>query len=141
MKNLCYSRNMFGDKPTQKMAQKSLPILISRGQNEDTILLRELAGEVASHLTRFNFSMRWTLAWIQTTLRELERSDGWNYGEIPCITAIVLASPEQPTNNMAERSRIESGLNTPLPWEDYKRHHILPVFEYPHWDQVIEILL
>ena len=80
------------------------------------------------------------MAWIQTTLNELECSDDWNYGEIPCITTIVLDSPEQPTRSMDRRSRIEAGLNTPLPWEDYERYHILPVFCFEHWNEIIDLL-
>lgn len=129
---------MFGSLCTQVMAQKALPILVSHAQQCKTITIAELANEVAPHLTRFNFSMRWALAWIQTTLYELERSDDWNYGEVPFITAIVLASYEQPTNQMDKQSRVDP--NTPLSWNDYKTKHILPVFEYPHWNQVLSFL-
>ena len=141
MKNKCFKRDIFGDKPTQKMAQKALPILVTYAQRRDPIIIRELAAEIAPDLTRFNFSMRWTLAWIQTTLYKLERLDNWSFGEIPCITAIILDSPEQPTSRMDEQSRIEAGLNTPLPWRDYENDHILPIFEYPHWDKVMDSII
>ena len=141
MKNKRFKRNMFGDMTAQKMAQKALPILVAYAQKCEPIILRKLVRVIAPNLTRFNWSMRWALAWIQTTLYELERSDNWNFGEIPCITAIVLDSPEQPTSNMDERSRIEAGLNTPLPWRDYKKDHILPVFKYQHWDRVMDFTL
>ena len=141
MQNKRFNRNIFGDKPTQKMAQKALPILVAYAQKCEPIILQKLAAEIAPDLTRFNWSMGWALAWIQTTLYELERSDNWSFGEIPCITAIVLDSPEQPTNNMAKRSRIEAGLDTPLPWRDYEKDHILPVFKYPHWEQVMDFVI
>ncbi|RKU20987.1 hypothetical protein C6499_22470 [Candidatus Poribacteria bacterium] len=122
MKNQRFNRNMFGSMDSQRMAQAALPILISFGQKCDIVIMRDLAKEVAPDLPRFNFSMRWTLAWIQTTLWELERSEDWNYGEIPCITAIVLDKPEKPTNRMDQETRIDP--NRPLPWEDYKTEHI-----------------
>ena len=39
MKNKRFSRNIFGDLPTQKMAQKALPILVSYAQKGDPIPL------------------------------------------------------------------------------------------------------
>ena len=141
MKNKRYNRNIFGCKPTQKTAQEVLPILVSYAQGKQTLIMRNLAKEVIPDRPRFNWYMGWALAWIQTTLYELERSDNWKYGEIPCITTIVLDSPQQPTKNMAKRSRIEAGLDTPLPWRDYEKDHILPVFKYPHWEQVMDFVI
>ena len=138
MKNKRFKRNMFGSRDTQRMAQETLPILISASQKCDPVIMRNLAKEVAPHLPRFNFSMRWTLAWIQTTLWELERSEDWNYGEIPGITAIVLISDEKPTNRMDQETRVDP--NRPLPWIKYKTEHIQPVFDYPHWDKVMEFV-
>ena len=39
-----------GDLKTQKAAQKALPILVEYAQEEDTILIRELAEKVVPHL-------------------------------------------------------------------------------------------
>ena len=133
MQNQCFNRNMFGDLPTQRMAQKVLPILIKHAQKGHTILLRDLAEKIAPHLTKVNWTMKWVLAWIQTTLCELERQDNWEYGKIPVITTIVLAAPEMPTN-WAEREI------RPRSWEDYRTHHLLPVFDYPNWERVKETL-
>ena len=135
MKNKRFNRNIFGDLSTQKMAQKALPILVSHAQKGEIITLQQLANKIASHLTQFNWSMRWVLAWIHTTLYELERSDEWNYGVIPAIAAIAVDKPEKPTNWMDKQTRIDP--NTPLPWKDYETKYILPVFEYPHWDKVM----
>ena len=138
MRNRRFNRNIFGNLSTQRMAQKALPILVSQAQKEEIITLRQLAKKIAPHLTQFNWSMGWALAWIHTTLYELERSDEWNYGEIPAIAAIVLADRETPTNWMAKQTRIDP--NTALPWEDYETNHVLPVFEYPHWDKVMDFV-
>ena len=81
MRNLNLGRNIFGDLLTQQMAQKGLPILVSKAQKGETILLRELAQEIAPHLTQINWTMAWVFCWIHTTLYELERQDNWEYGK------------------------------------------------------------
>ncbi len=138
MRNQKFNRNIFGNLATQKMAQDALPILVSHVQNEDVILIRKLAKEIAPDLTQFNWSMKWVFCWIHTTLYELERRDDWNYGEIQGITAIVLDKPQIPTNWMDKETRVVS--YAPLPWKDYKTQHILPVFKYPHWDKVMDFV-
>ena len=138
MKNKCFKRDIFGTMLTQKMAQKALPILVAYAKEDDTIILADLATEIAPHLTQFNFAMISVFKWIQTTLYKLERQDDWEYGEIPGLTAIAVAAPETPTNAMIERTRVDP--NTPLSWEDYKTHHVLPVWEYRYWDQVMDFV-
>lgn len=137
MKNQNLWRNMFEDlpTPTQKMAQKALPMLIASAQKGEPVIMCDLAKAVAPHLTQFNYAMRWVLSSIHTTLWELERLADWIYGEIPGLTAIVLASDKTPTNWMDQQTRVDP--NRPLPWEDYETCHVLPVFEYPHWDKVL----
>lgn len=136
MKNQCFNRDIFGDMPAQKAGQKALPILISCAREPRTILMRDLAAECVPHLSQFNWTMGWTLAWIHRTLYDLERSNDWNYGEIPGITAIVLDKPEIPNNYFFR----EGIVDWDTPWEDYETNHILPVFEYPHWDKVMDCL-
>lgn len=127
-------RDIFGDEiPTQKIARDVLPILVSRAQNDSTIIMLELAEEIVPDLTSFNWTLGWSFAWIQHTLYKLERQDDWNYGKIPNITAIVLAEPEKPTNWADE--------HTNLSWEEYETSHIQPVFKYPHWDKVMEYVI
>lgn len=134
MKNQRFSRNMFGDLPTQKMAQKALPILITCAQKGDKILLRDLARKIT--LTPpFNWTMRWVLAWIHTTLYELQRQDDWECGEIPGITAIVLAGHREPTSWEAIQEI------QPDSWEEYRAYHIQPVFEYPYWGKVMDYVV
>lgn len=138
MKNKRFNRNMFGSLDTQRMAQEALPILISSAQKCDPVIMRDLAKEVAPELIQFNWSMGYALAWIHTTLWELERSEDWNYGEIPGITAIVLDSPKTPTKWMDKETRVDP--NRPLPWKNLKTNHVLPVFKYLHWDKVMEFV-
>ena len=138
MKNLHLGRNIFGDLPTQQMARKGLPILVSKAQKGETILLRELAQEIAPDLTQINWTMRWVFSWIHTTLYELERSEDWEYGEIPGLTAIALADHETPTAWMDEQTREDP--NTPFSWKEYETNHVLPVFKYSHWDKVTDFI-
>lgn len=141
MKNKCFKRDIFGDKPTQKMAQKGLRILVYHVQNAqegEIVIQQQLAQEIAPHLKQFNWSMMWTFQWIQTTLYKLQRQNNWIYGEIPGITAIVVVERGKPTNAMVKRTRIHP--NTPLSWEDYETNHVLPVFEYSHWDKVMDFV-
>ena len=114
MRNRRFNRNIFGDLPTQEMAQEALPILVSHAQKGEIITLRQLAKKIAPHLTQFNWSMGWALAWIHTTLYELERSNEWNYGEIPAIAAIAVDNLKKPTNWMDKNTRINPNTSTPL---------------------------
>lgn len=138
MKNRNFKRNIYGDLSTQRKAQEALPMLISSAQKGDPVIMRDLAKEIAPELVQFNFTMRHVLAWIHTTLYELERSEDWSYGEIPGITAIVLDSFETPTKWMDKETRVDPYI--PLPWKDYEIDHILPVFEYPHWKKVMDFV-
>ena len=139
------ARDIFSDeKPTQQIARDVLPILILQAQkaqeaqdcNIITITMRELAKEVIPDKPKFNFTLKWAFTWIHNTLYKLERQDDWNYGEIPGITAIVLDKPKKPTKWMAEHTSVDP--STPLPWKEYKTIHIKPVFQYSHWDKVVE---
>ena len=134
MQNRHFGRNIFGDLPTQEMARKALLILVSKAQEKDVILLRELAQEIAPHLTQINWTMGWVLAWIHTTLYELERSEDWEYGEIPGLTAIALADYETPTGFFSRHT------NTPLSWMEYQSEHLLPVFNFDYWDEMLTAL-
>lgn len=50
MKNKYFKRNMFGNLPTQEMAQKALKILTTYAQRPDTLLIKKLAKEVTPGL-------------------------------------------------------------------------------------------
>ncbi|MXV84797.1 hypothetical protein F4Z98_15675 [Candidatus Poribacteria bacterium] len=128
-----YNRDIFGDQKTQKAAQKALPVLISCAKEPRTILMQELAAEILPELRQFNWTIGYALGWIHRTLYDLERSDDWNYGKIPGITAIVLDKPETPTNYCIKET-------APASWKEYETDHILPVFKYPHWDKVMDCL-
>lgn len=138
MKNKRFNRNIFGDLPTQKKARKALPILVSYAQKGETITLAKLAKAIELDTPQVNWTMGWIFAWIHTTLYELERQDDWEYGEIPGITAIAVAGPEEPTTWMDRQTRVDP--NTPLSWKDYETNHVLPVFKYSYWDKVTDFI-
>ena len=68
MKNKCFKRDIFGTMPTQNIAQQAVPILVAYAEEDDTIILADLATEIAPHLTQFNFAMISILQWIQIYL-------------------------------------------------------------------------
>ena len=139
MRNKRFNRNIFGDLPTQKKAQKALPILVSYAQRGETIPLAKLAKGIELNTPQINWTMAWCFQWIHTTLYELERQDDWEYGEIPGITAIAVAAPETATKWMDRETRVDP--NTPLSWRNYETNHVLPVFEYPYWEQVMDFVI
>ena len=128
MKNIHGTHDIFGDLITQKRGLLALPILVLRAQERRTLTFEELGKALG-------FSNYWRmgpiLGCINTTHYDLERRDDWEYGDIPCITTIVVTKEGQPSNWM--RSQLG-----PISLEDYKRHHIEPVFEYPHWGEVVD---
>ncbi|MYA71950.1 hypothetical protein F4141_05670 [Candidatus Poribacteria bacterium] len=135
MQNRRFNRDIFGNLKTQKAAQKALPVLIlcASAEKPRAILMRELAAAIVPDMKQFNWTIGFALAWIHRTLYDLQESDDWIYGEIPGITAIVLGNPETPTNYCMRET-------APSSWEDYETNHVLPVFEYPHWDKVMDCL-
>ena len=133
MRNIRGKRDIFGDLITQKRGLLALPILVLRAQERRTITFQELGNALG-------FSNYWRLGTvldrINTTHYNLERRTDWEYGDIPCITTIVITKAGRPSDWM--RRKLGPDADTPISWEDYKIHHIDPVFEYPHWDKVID---
>ena len=85
MKNQRFSRNMFGDLPTQKMAQKALPILITCAQKGDKILARKITlhhhstGRCAGFSLDSHYSLR-----ITTARRLGMWGNSWDYRYCSC---------------------------------------------------------
>jgi len=135
MQNRRFNRDIWGHLKTQKVARKALPVLIlcASAKNPRPILMRELAAAILPDMKQFNWTIGFALGWIHRTLYDLQRSEEWHYGKIPGITAIVLDKPKTPTKYCLRET-------TPASWKDYETHHILPVFEYPYWDKVMDYL-
>ena len=132
MKNTLHEHDIFGDLITQKRGLLALPILVLRAQELRTITFQDLGDAIGvSNYWR----MGGILGCINTTHYKLERRADWKYGEIPCITTIVITKHGEPSEWM--RQQLSDNDDTPISWEDYENCHIHPVFEYPHWDKVI----
>ena len=130
MQNTLHKHDIFGDLITQKRGLLTLPILVLRAQEHRTITFQKLGDAIG-------FSNYWRmgpiLGCINTTHYKLERHANWEYGEIPCITTIVITKDGEPSNWM--REQLSNDDDAPISWEDYEVHHIRLVFEYPHWDK------
>ena len=136
MKNIRGKHDIFGDLITQKRGLLALPILVLCAQEHRTITFQELGNALG-------FSNYWRLGTvldrINTTHYDLERRADWEYGDIPCITTIVITKAGRPSDWM--RRKLGPDADTPISWEDYKIHHIDPVFEYPHWGEVMDYVI
>ena len=140
MQNKRFNRNIFGDLPTQKMAQKALPILVAYAQKCKTITLAELAKVIELNTQQFNWTMLWIFKWIQTTLYELEREDNWEYGEIPRYYSHCHRCARNADKlRWIRRTRVDP--NTPISWKDYETNHVLSVFKYSYWEQVMDFVI
>ena len=136
MRNTRHTHDILGNLITQKRGLLTLPILVRCAQERRTITFTKLGDAIG-------FSNYWRmgpiLGCINTTHYNLERNPNWEYGEIPCITTIVITEDGEPSGWINEQ--LTGDPEKPIPWEDYKRDHIDPVFEYPHWGQVIDHIL
>lgn len=136
MKNIRGKRDIFGNLITQKRVLLALSILVLRAQKHRTITFQELGDAIGvSNYWR----MGGILGCINTTHYSLERSTDWKYGDIPCITTIVITKAGQPSKWM--RRKLGADVDTPISWKDHKIHHIEPVFEYPHWEKVMDYVI
>ena len=136
MQNIREKHDIFGNLITQKRGLLALPILVLCAQERRTITFQELGNALG-------FSNHWrlgpVLGYINTTHYDLERRADWEYGDIPCITTIVITKEGQPSDWM--RNQLGDDTGTPISWEDYKLNHIEPVFEYSHWDKVMDYVI
>lgn len=136
MRNIRGKHDIFGDLITQKRGLLALPILVLRAQERRTITFQELGDAIGC----VNYwRMGGILGCINTTHYGLERKVDWEYGDIPCITTIVITKEGLPSDWMREQLAADS--DTPISWEDYKINHIDPVFEYLHWDKVMNYVI
>ena len=136
MQNRRGKHDIFGNLITQKRGLLALPILVLRAQEHRTITFQELGNAIG---VSNHWRMGGILGCINTTHYDLERRADWEYGDIPCITTIVITKAGQPSDWM--RRQLGPDADTPISWEDYNIHHIEPVFEYLHWDKVMDSII
>ncbi len=129
--------NMFGDLKTQKWAREALPKLVPLAHKQKTITYKKMA---ESWFNRRCYMLMGTVCGIiSTTLYELERRPDWEFGEIPRITNIVIRKNQKPGAWINEK--ITGDRKTAPPLDEYYEHHLLPTYEYPHWNDVLEALV
>lgn len=136
MKNIRGKHDIFGNLITQKRGLLTLPILVLCAQEHKTITFQKL-GNATGVLNYWRMGP--ILGCVNTTHYDLERRPDWKYGDIPCITTIVITKEGQPSDWMCRQLGVDS--DTPISWEDYKINHIEPVFEYSHWDKVMDYVI
>ena len=129
-------RGIFGDLITQKRARATLPILLIKAQECETITFKQLGSAIGFHEHRFHGPI---LDCINTELDKLSRNDGWDYGEIPTLTTIVVQEGEIPSNWMSKQMQEQLHME-PTP-ENYRYYCIQPVHEYEYWDQVMGAII
>lgn len=134
-KNTRGKRNMFGNLQTQKWAQEALPILVQYAHECKTITYTDLDAS----LNRKSYQkMEYVCQIISTTLYELEHSQDWKFGEIPRITNIVMQKNGKPGSNTCEE--LTGNRKIAPPENEYYEDHLLPTYEYQHWNEVLEAL-
>ena len=136
IKNTKGRYNMFGDQKTQKWAQEALPKLVQLAHEQKTINLKEMAE--SWHNVKAYRLMGTVGGVISSTLYELERQPDWKFGEIPRIDLNMIRTNGEPTTWVCEQ--ITGDRKIVPPWEFYYKYHLLPIYEYPHWNEVLEAL-
>ena len=138
-KNSPWKQNMFGDLTTQKWARDALPVIIERAKACEIIRYKELQLAIKATTAR---KMGDVCAFISVTLYQLEHNQlehQWEIGHIPRLTNIVIKTNGKPGDWMCEQ--ITGSREIAPPSEQYKEEYVIPVFEYQHWDDVLEPLL
>ncbi|MCG9131611.1 hypothetical protein J5I95_08020 [Candidatus Poribacteria bacterium] len=128
--------NMFGDLKTQKWAREALPKLVPLAHERKTITYQEMAETWFD--TKGYQNMGKVCGIISTTLYELERRPDWKFGKIPRITNIVIRKNEKPGAWVNEK--ISGDRNIAPLKDEYYEYHLLPTYEYPYWNEVLEAL-
>lgn len=121
-----------------RRARAALPILILCAQQSDTITFRELADAIAAP-DMINRTMSPVLDCINTELARLSENHGWQHGDIPTLTTIVVVEGGEPSAWMCEQMREQMKVEPTK--ENYERYLIKHVHEYEYWKEVINEMI
>ena len=130
--------NMFGNLITQQWARDALPVIVEHAKVGKVIRYEELRSAIGATTNR---KMGRVCAIISTTLYQLEHNElkqRWRKGHIPRLTNIVVKTNGKPGAWMCEQITGDRNI-APSP-EEYKAEYVNPVFDYQHWDEVLETL-
>ena len=130
--------NMFGDLTTQQWARDALPVIVERAKVCDVIRYGELRSAIGATTDR-----KWgnVCNIISTTLYQLEHNElqqQWRRGRIPRLANIIIRTNGKPGKWMCEQ--ITGDRNIAPSCRTYQTKYIKPVFDYQHWDEVLETL-
>ena len=131
--------NIFGNLITQKWARDALPVIVKRAKDSEIIRYEEL--RLAINATT-NRKMGNICGFVSTTLFELEHNQlihQWQMGHIPRLGNIVVRTNGKPGEWMCQQITGDRSV-APSP-DQYMEIYVRPVFEYQHWDTVLEVLL
>ena len=138
-KNSLGDRNIFGDLTIQKWARDALPIIVKYAKDHKIIRYGELQLAIKATTPR---KMGNVCDFISTTLYQLEHNQldhQWEKEHIPRLTNIVIKTNGKPGDWMCEQ--ITGDRKIAPPWSQYEAKYVIPVFEYQHWDDILEPLL
>ena len=131
-------KGIFGDGKNQRRARAVLPILMLRAQEHRTITFKEL-GEAISFRRYDLFNS--ICDYINVEHQNLSENNGWDYGEIPTLTTIVIPDEDEKTPSKWMCKQMHEQLHMEDTWENYERYCIQPVFDYSHWDKVMDAII
>lgn len=124
--------DIFEDMKMHRRSRAVLPILILRAREGRIIAFKELGDTI-------NFSVYPRLGdildCINNTIYEIDSC-------IPTLSAIVVREnngENTPSNWMANKMREQ--LNIDPTWDNYYRKLIQRVFDYPHWDKILDQII
>ena len=130
--------NMFGNLITQQWARDALPVIVERAKVGEVIRYEELRSAINATTNR---KMGMVCDIISTTLYQFEHNEleqPWRKGHVPRLTNIVVKTDGKPGAWVCEQITGDRNI-APLP-EEYQTEYVNPVFDYQHWDEVLETL-
>lgn len=127
---------IFGEQMTQKQARAALPILILSAQQRKTITFEELQNAIGCPDYRFHTEI---FDCIITELYKLSQHHSWIHGEIHALPTIVTINGDVPCQ--WTNVRMSELLSVDDPLKDFEYYCLRPVFNYPHWDEVITAII
>lgn len=131
-------KGVFGEGINQKRARAVLPTLVLCAQEQSTITFKKLGNAIG---LRFYVRLDSVCDYINVELQNLSENDEWQYGEIPTLSTLVIPDEKEKIPSKWMRKQMRGQLNMDDTWENYERHCIQPVFDYPHWNKVMDAII
>ena len=131
-------KGIFGEDINQKRARAVLPILVLCAQENRTITFKKLGKAIG--FRRYDL-FNSICDYINVEVQNLYQDNEWQYEEIPTLSTLVIPDKEEKTPSKWMRRQMREQLNLEDTWENYERYCIQPVFEYLHWDKVMDAII